>query len=271
MAHGFGGVQEGTLRQAAEDFARAGLVAFSFDYRNFGESGGEPRQAVDIRGQLEDWHAAIATARALPGVDPERIALWGSSLGGGHVLAVAGSDHRIAAVVSQVPFTYGMPRRNDSINPKTARQLGKIALSDWLAARRGRPRHYVQAVGRRDELALMPIDRAWEVIQTMNGTTWRNEVAPGAVLDMALWYRPGRSARRIRCPLLLTLAEHDKEVPVAMARKVAQRAPFGEMRRYPCTHFDFYLPEVREAVVRDQVSFLTTHLLGFERFRHHAR
>jgi len=46
MGHGFGGTQEGSLRDTAVDFAGAGLSVLSFDYRSFGESGGEPRQVI---------------------------------------------------------------------------------------------------------------------------------------------------------------------------------------------------------------------------------
>ena len=79
-----------------------------FDYRHFGASSGEPRQLVDIRRQLADWRAAIGFARGLEGVDPRRVALWGTSFSGGHVVQVAAGDDRVAAVVSQAPFTDGL-------------------------------------------------------------------------------------------------------------------------------------------------------------------
>jgi dienelactone hydrolase len=109
MGHGFSGTQD-RLFDNARRFAEAGFAALTFDYRSFGESGGEPRHVVSFQGQLEDWRAAIRFARGLEGVDAGRIALWGSSLGGGHVVYVAAEDPRIAAVVAQIPFN-GFPRR----------------------------------------------------------------------------------------------------------------------------------------------------------------
>ncbi len=91
----------------AERFAAAGWSVLVFDYRHLGASGGEPRQILDIGRQRADWHAALAFARTLPEVDVNRIALWGSSFGGGHVLRVASEDTRIAAIVAQCPFTDG--------------------------------------------------------------------------------------------------------------------------------------------------------------------
>ena len=55
------------------------------------------RQNVDHRRHREDYHAAIATARGLAGVDPDRIVLWGSSYSGGHVVAVAAEDPQVPA------------------------------------------------------------------------------------------------------------------------------------------------------------------------------
>src|SRR2546423_7564002 len=86
LAHGFSGVRDQRLDAYAERFAQAGLTALVFDYRYFGDSDGEPRQLLDIRRQLEDWRAAITHARALEGVDPARIAIWGTSFSGGHVM-----------------------------------------------------------------------------------------------------------------------------------------------------------------------------------------
>jgi fermentation-respiration switch protein FrsA (DUF1100 family) len=59
MGHGFSGTQD-RLFHNAERFAGAGLAALTFDYRNFGKSGGEPRQVIDIEGQRADWRAAVS-------------------------------------------------------------------------------------------------------------------------------------------------------------------------------------------------------------------
>ncbi|HMD52007.1 MAG TPA: alpha/beta hydrolase, partial [Solirubrobacteraceae bacterium] len=107
MAHGFTGTMDSGLMPFAERFAEAGLDALVFDYRHFGQSDGEPRQLLSIRSQLEDYAAAIAFARALEDVDPDRIVVWGSSYSGGHVIPVAVADGRVAAVISQVPAMDG--------------------------------------------------------------------------------------------------------------------------------------------------------------------
>ena len=52
-----------------------------FDH-DLGESGGTPRQIVDVQAQRADLRAALAHARREPRVDPRRVALWGTSPGG---------------------------------------------------------------------------------------------------------------------------------------------------------------------------------------------
>lgn len=262
MGQGFSGTQEGSIAAIAADFAEAGLPAFTFDYRNFGESGGEPRQVIRIKDQHEDWRNAIAFVRSLPDVDPEKIALWGSSLGGGHVIAVAAGDPNLAAVVSQVPFTFGFPGRVEGRTLSQTWRLLRISFADWLNSLRGGPPIYISAVGQIGSLAVMATGEAERHVGAMTNTTWRNEVAPGVLIDLAFWYRPGKLAGRVQCPLLFSLAECDKEAPIEMALRAARLAPFGEVRRYPCTHFDFYDPQVRPTIVRDQASFLRTHLFG---------
>lgn len=103
LAHGMGGLKEWTLPDVADAFVEAGFVALAFDYRNFGDSGGTPREEVDHCGQIEDWRSAITFVGLQPDVDSGRIGLWGTSLGGRNALLVAALDRRIGCVVAQVP------------------------------------------------------------------------------------------------------------------------------------------------------------------------
>jgi len=261
MAHGFGGTQEGSLAQTARDFAAAGFTVLTFDYRGFGESHGAPRQMISIRGQQADWRAALAHVRQLPEVEPSCVALWGSSLSGAHVVAVAAQDPKVAAVVAQVPFN-GFPRKVEGRSPAETWRLLYAILKDWWRGTTGREPYYIPAVARRGELAVMAFDKADAVIRTMQNQTWRNEIAPRVLLDMMLWYRPERIAHRLAMPLLVCLAERDRQTPAHLGRRIAERAPYGEVRQYPYGHFDFYRDEVRRRVVADQIGFLKAHLVS---------
>ncbi|MGW4718354.1 alpha/beta hydrolase [Nocardia sp. NPDC004260] len=141
MGHGLGAVREMRLDAYAERFTAAGWSVLVFDYRHLGASGGYPRQLLDIGKQRADWHAALKFARSLPDVDADRIALWGSSFGGGHVLQVASEDTGVAAVVAQCPFTDGPAslRSRVRIAPLSAPALFAVAILDtvgsWFGAK----------------------------------------------------------------------------------------------------------------------------------------
>jgi len=102
-AHGLGSLKEWTIPEVADVLNAAGIAAMAFDYRNFGDSDGQPREEVDHAGQIDDWRSALTFAITLPEIDPERIGLWGTNLGGRNVLAAGALDHRVRCICSQVP------------------------------------------------------------------------------------------------------------------------------------------------------------------------
>lgn len=256
IAHGFGGVREARLDAYAERFQRAGHAVLVFDYRHFGSSSGEPRQLIAIRRQLADWRAAVSFARSLDGVDPDRVALWGTSFSGGHVLAVAARDPRVAAAISQVPFMSGLATVA-ARSPRDGLRLAAVGFHDALGAVVGRAPRYVPIVGQPGELAAMTAPGAEEGCRALfpPDFPWCNEVAARIFLATG-FYMPGRRARRVRCPLLVQVADGDSTTPPAPAIRAARRAPRGELRRYPGDHFDVYLGELFERAVTDQLDFL---------------
>jgi dienelactone hydrolase len=260
LAHGFTATRGARLDAYAERFAQAGLAALVFDYRHFGDSDGEPRQLLDIRRQLADWRAAVDCARGLEGVDPDRIAVWGSSFSGGHVMETAAADGRIAAVVAQAPFADGIAVLA-AANPKAAAKITALALRDEARARLGRPPLLAPAVGPPGSAAAMTSPDAEPGFRAIAPPGWRNAFTPRVMLRIG-FYRPGRKAARIGCPVLVCVCDDDAITPARPALRAAEAAPRGEVRRYPIGHFDIYLGEWFERTVADQTAFLARHLLG---------
>jgi dienelactone hydrolase len=260
LAHGFGGVREARLDAYAERFTQAGLAAFVFDYRYFGASAGEPRQLLDIRRQLADWRAAIAFVRGLDGLDPERVALWGSSFSGGHVVMTAAQDHRIAAVVAQVPFMDGITVFR-STPLRTSLRLTVASLRDTLRRVGNHPPYYIKLAGAPGTLAAMTTPDADAGMRALlpTVTTWQDHVAARIILPITT-YRPVTRAAKVQCPLLICITENDRLTPPQDARNAARLAPKGELRAYPGGHFDIYLGETFEEAVTDQCAFLTKYL-----------
>ena len=265
MAHGFSAVRDQRLDAYAERFAAAGLAALVFDYRHFGASEGEPRQLLSIKRQLEDWAAAIAYARTLSGVDPAKIAVWGSSFSGGHVMTLVARDHRLAAGVAQAPFADGLVNL-PALGVSHSLKLSAAGIRDQVGALLGRPPHMIGAVGAPGSLAVMTSPDAEPGFRRMTpqSSTWRNEVAARVALTVGL-YRPGRGTAKATCPLLVCVCDNDVVTPPKPAIAAAARAPHGELQRYPLGHFDIYLGEAFERAVDDQTRFLTRVLLGEER------
>jgi hypothetical protein len=265
MAHGFGGTKDSGLLPFAEAMAETGLDVLLFDYRGFGESSGQPRQFAWPPRHREDYGAAVEFARGLDGVDPERIVLWGTSWSGGHVVYVAAADPGIAAVISQSPDLDGM---------QTLRQIGRYAglghqmkltwvgVQDAVRMLRGQEPLMIGTVGRPGELAGMTSEDSEPGMRAIAGPTWRNGVTARAVF--AEWTNRGITQMdKLRCPILVQIADRDAIAPPAAARAAAWRAKGRvEVREYPCAHFDIYLGEWRERAVADQLHFLRRHLGG---------
>ncbi len=261
MAHGFSCVRDQRMDAFAERYVGAGFGVLLFDYRFFGSSGGTPRQLLDIRAQLDDWRQAIACARRVAWVDLDRVALFGSSFSGGHVVRLASEDPGIAAIVAQCPFQDGLATLGVLGWGNVARLAGH-AVVDQLGAWLGRSPHYIPAVAAPGGLAVMATSDAKDGFAaiTTSDSLWQNRVAARIGLHVGL-YRPGMRASRVSCPALWSIADGDTLCPAERTATLAARAPRGEIVRYPKGHFDIYVGELFEQAVTDQLAFLTRHLL----------
>jgi fermentation-respiration switch protein FrsA (DUF1100 family) len=261
LAHVFGAVRSG-LAAYAERFAAAGLAAVAFDYRHLGDSEGEPRQLLDIGRQLDDWRAAVDFARSLDGVDPDRIVLWGGSFSGGHVAIIAAEDSRVAAAISQVPFSDGLSAIR-AAGLANACRLTVAGTRDELSGLRGRPPFTIPIAGPPGRTAVMNSPDAEPGYRMMfpPGSGFRNEIA-ARIGAHVVFYRPFRHAARIACPWLVCVADHDLVTPPQPAIRAAMRAPRGELRRYDSGHFDIFGGELFERAVADQLAFLARHGLA---------
>ncbi|MGH3726249.1 MAG: alpha/beta hydrolase [Mycobacterium sp.] len=258
MAHGVGGTKDSGLEPFAKRLAGAGMHAFAFDYRGFGSSEGFPRQQISFSHQIGDYHAAIATASRLPQVDPTRVVLWGVSLAGGHVFAVAGSRNDIAAVVSVTPLVDGIAAARVALGEHSGAMLLRSALTG-IRSRVGREQRTIPIVGHPGEMAALTSEGFYEAHMAIAGPTWRNEIDATVGSQLAS-YRPTRHAARINCPTLVQIADFDRAAPPYAAAKAAFKAR-AEVRHYPCDHFGVYQgQEYFESVASHQIGFLQRHL-----------
>lgn len=256
MAHGLGGTRPMRLGAFAERFVAAGYACLVFDYRHFGDSEGEPRQLLDIGRQLEDWKAAVAYARGLGEVDPARVILWGTSFSGGHVLSTAADDPKIAAVISQCPFTDGLAS-SLAMSPLTSLKVTGLALRDRIGSFFGAQPVVVALAGQPGETALMNAPDVYRGYLGLKppGINIPNHVLARFALDIIRYY-PGRRTPEISSPILFCVCETDTVAPAKATLRHANRAPRKEIKRYADGHFEIYVGQAFERVVRDQLDFL---------------
>ncbi|WP_254767891.1 alpha/beta hydrolase [Salinilacihabitans rarus] len=266
LAHGFGGERTWRLPAYARRFAERGVAAFVFDYRTFGDSGGRPRNLVSPRRQLADWRAAVAHVRGRDDVDGDRLALWGTSLSGGHVITTAARDGDVAAVVAQVPFGDGLATVAGALRrggASYAREAVAGALRDLPRALLGRDPHYVPIVDEGEGFGVLNAPDARAAIEALvpAGEEFRNEV-PGRVAATVPFYRPVSEAGDVDCPTFVAEAARDRIVPPWTVRRLVARLDDVERLRLPGGHFDVYTPPAFDRLVDRQAAFLSRHLRG---------
>jgi fermentation-respiration switch protein FrsA (DUF1100 family) len=264
MAHGFGAVRALRLYAYAERFASAGYAVAVFDYRGFGDSAGTPRQLLDVAMQHQDWRAALAYARTLPGIDAGKVVAWGTSFGGGHVISIAGQGEPLAAIIAQVPHVSGTAAvRATGLVPSL--RVVKAGIRDLVGAWVGREPVYVNSAGRPGETAVMTSPDAvpgMNALITESGLKdgdYPVTVAARIVLKIG-FYSPRRWASGVRCPALVQIADMDAVTPRHVAEDTAARMVEPTVRIYSGDHFDPYVEPLFTTVIADQLAFLRQHV-----------
>lgn len=265
MAGGLGVIKEPGTDPFAERFHRASYGVLAFDYRYLGESGGTPRQLVGINDQIADWQAAIEFAPNLPGVDADKLAIWGFSQSAGHVFVVAGNNPQLAAAIAQSPLADAVDIARNALRhmtPMAAIRLTGRSIADSIGGLFGLQPLMTPLAGERGTVALLTTPDSRNGAQAVNPgnkfPNWRQEVSARAVLNTSL-YRPGRHAPRVQCPLLVVAYENDGVAPPRPAVRAAKSAPRGELAYLRGGHYQGYL-DGHEETIEILLTFLNKHL-----------
>ena len=266
MAAGLGVIKEAGTDRFARRFHDAGYSVLAFDYRRLGESGGTPRQLVRIGDQLVDWQAAIRFASTLPGVDGDKLSIWGFSVSGGHVFTVAARNRGLAAAIAHAPLADGLDAMRNALPHTTPLALGRLtvrAAADTLRGLLGRDPLLVPLAGERGTVASLTTPDSLNGAAALNPGNrypqWQQTVAARSAIRVG-FYQPGRFASRIQCPLLVVAYEDDGVAPPGPAIRAAQRAPRGQLARSPGGHYAAFL-DVKEQTAQVLLSFLERELL----------
>jgi dienelactone hydrolase len=199
--HGFTGVKEGFLHHDYPGvFAKAGFMVLAFDYPCSGESGGPLRGELDPIAQQRAYRDAMTYLCDRPDVDANRIGLWGTSYGGGHVLAVGAHDRRVRCIVSQVPTISGYENALRRYTPDGFVQKRKEWAQDRLDRLNGKPPRMIKALADDNMFTRMPPECSVNLDTHVTERT----------MEMYAEYEPAAFIERIApTPLLMIIADED--------------------------------------------------------------
>ncbi|GIM14904.1 hypothetical protein Vretimale_17750, partial [Volvox reticuliferus] len=275
MAHGLGSQKDMGLHPYAEQFAASGLAVLAFDYRGFGGSDGWPRHDVNWRKHLEDWEAAVEWVRAgglgTSRVDPSRLALWGVSYSGGHVLCTAASlgPDRVKVVIANEPYLQAQRAVTQLIQERGVLPLARalaVAMNDKVRGLLGLPPAYIKLIGRKGELALLQLsDEEMEQVQRPTPARqggWRNLTTARMLLGAAA-YSPITMVDQIRVPVLMVAGTKDDVCPVGLAREaVARIGPKARLIERPHAHIELHRHGADPENLKPVIEFLQEQLGG---------
>jgi dipeptidyl aminopeptidase/acylaminoacyl peptidase len=257
LCHGWGGMKSHLNQRIAPQFSAAGFAVLTFDYRGWGESDGRlvvrgempkpdaagnvtvkaqlVREVVDPLDQEEDIDAAISFIVGEPHVDASRIGIWGSSLGGSHVLWRAGNDPRVKAVVSQVGGFF----RSEQIDAAAQ------AASDAIKTQRAR-----------GDIDPVP-QGGLEQFKELKGSPHTEHLNA---------FRPGDFIDRIDVPVQIIQAEKEHYFKVdehgdwAYRKLQARGVPVEYHLMKGIGHYDIYRPPSLDEAMKLEVAFFEKHL-----------
>jgi uncharacterized protein len=244
MAHGWSAVKEMYLDDYAAKFANVGFVVLVFDYRNFGDSEGEPRSHIDPSMQLEDYKNAITWATLQSMVDASRVGIWGSSYSGAHVIHLAAFDRRVKCAVAQVPLV----NATDNFR-RLVRADHFPGTQAWLAADRTEEYttgkiNYLPVVDEQGKPSALPTQDSYDWFikaGKARAPKWENRQTVRS-LELALEYNPGANIHLISpTPFMMIVAQNDVLTPTDLAIEAFGRAREPkQLVILPGGHFDAY-------------------------------
>jgi pimeloyl-ACP methyl ester carboxylesterase len=260
LVHGLGATHDMMLRQYERHFAAVGIATLAFDHRHTGASDGQPRQRISMVRQREDVHAALDFLMARHDVDASRVGLWGTSLGGMHVVRVAAERQDLRAAVVQCPIVHG-PGAARSLGVRGPLRLTPAIVEDAVRSLLRRGRRYVPIVGPPGALAMVTAPGA--------ESGWNSTVGPGGRFDNRIAAADAvaivassalRAACDVTAPLLVCVCDRENLMDPQYAATLARHAPLGVARHYDSDHFAIYHPPLVAGVLADQATFFVEHL-----------
>jgi alpha/beta superfamily hydrolase len=246
----------------AKRLAAAGFAALTFDFRYYGESGGQPRNYEMPADKVTDIVNAVEYLKRLPNIDPERIGGLGICLSAGSMAAAAVENNAIKVLALIAP---GLQDKETLVkNFGSEAELQKrIDAGDaaWEKYEATGDVEYIPVVSSTDVTAAVKVpDNTDYYLDPTRGAIpeWTNQFA---VMSWSPWAKFDSVivAKDIRIPTLIVHSETGANPDAAKHFYADLTAP-KEVYWMPGTQYDFYdqEPQVTKASSAAIVHFQTT-------------
>jgi alpha-beta hydrolase superfamily lysophospholipase len=248
MAHGFSATRHMGLEGFADVFSAAGFAVLVYDHRCLGDSDGEPRQEINPWAQARDYRYALRWLAQQPGIDGDRLALWGSSFSGGEVMVVGAIDPLVKAVIANAPFA-GLGSMVDSAELDERFAAMRAALEDESGSGPADstdppigPMAVVRAPGDEETPAFLPQPEstAWFTAVGGAGSSWQNTFTLKG-LSGSVPFDPAMAVPFLTPkPLLMVVATEDRVAAADIALAVFETA--NEPKQLALVEGDHFVP-----------------------------
>ena len=223
----------------AQKLAEWGYPALTFDFRHFGESGGQPRQFESPERKIEDIRSAVDFVQTLP-FNNDRIASFGVCASAGYQAHAAAQDERITSLILVAPWLHNaelvkpLYGGEEGVHQRT--YAGEAARQAYEEKNHV---YVVPACNPVDEQSAMPMEADYYLNPDRGAVQpWRNEFA---VMSWPGWlgFDAVKAADDIDIPVLMVHSE-DAAVPEGAHRFFDALKANKDIHWIGGTQFDFY-------------------------------
>jgi pimeloyl-ACP methyl ester carboxylesterase len=268
MTHGTTATITMAVDRYAEAIFAAGFDVLLYDHKNFGLSGGEPRQEINPWIQTRGYRDAVTFLREKH--PDNQIALWGDSFSAGLALVAGALIENIAAIVAQIPvcgvaFPQGLTEDGALTAMKEIFANGDVSGAPEQTMG---PMPVVSSDQLNTPSLLTPIQAFRWFIEHggRHGSGWENW-ATRVIPETPVACNPYVTAPHLTMPVQMMVGRNDEmvhcnlEVQRAVFERIVGEKEFVEIEG---GHFGLlwhHSPQFDEAVTR-QIAFLTRVLRG---------
>ncbi|MDX3231421.1 alpha/beta hydrolase [Streptomyces sp. ME19-01-6] len=233
-------VKEQMADRYAEELARRGYAALSFDFTGYGESAGEPRNYESPQLKVQDLRAAADFLTGHPAVGDGQLGMLGVCAGAMYVSAFAAEDPRVGSLALVAPWLHDRRICEENYGGSEGIEAKKASAAE--ARRRYEETGevvYVPVVSGSDPDAAMPFDIDFYLNPARGGIEqWSNRFA---VMAWSGWldFDALAIAPQVTAPVLLVHGE-DAAIPDGARRFHDNLAGPKKFRWTEGIQFDFY-------------------------------